>query len=187
MACSNLLHEFPLHAVSSESQWSLADLNLNSWTQISLAQEYTTLVYAPSQPITSSQNSVTQTASTPPQPWACPNCNRRFQRRQERDRHLLIHLPYSIYCPSLHCAWRGDRTYGLARHWRNIHANYGPVPQWQQSQIYDPARLVRLILCGALTVEDAASIALSIVALRAMELNKVELWQNGWGRRRFGQ
>ncbi|KAI9454096.1 hypothetical protein F5148DRAFT_446544 [Russula earlei] len=186
---SDLVQERSPHVVSCESQWSLVGLNLSDSWQIYPVQD-TPLNYIPSQPITPmpSQNPFTHTTSTPPRSWACPQCGRGFQRRQERDRHLRIYLPYSIYCPSLRCVWRGDRTDSLARHWRNTHINHGPVPGLQQSQIYDPTRLVRLILYGALTVEEAGLIALSIVVYRARELDRVDLWRNGWGRRmRFGQ
>jgi len=64
-----------------------------------------------------------------------------------------------------------------------VHSVYGPAPSRQQSQIYYSKGLVTAILDGALTVEEAAGIALSVVAIRAMELEKGDGWENGWGRR----
>jgi len=34
-----------------------------------------------------------------------------------------------------------------------------------------------------LTVEEAAEIALLVVAIKAVELDKGDGWENGWGRR----
>jgi len=53
----------------------------------------------------------------------------------------------------------------------------------QQSQIYPSKGLVTAIVDGALTVDEAAEIALSVVAIKAIELDKGDAWQNGWGRR----
>jgi len=64
-----------------------------------------------------------------------------------------------------------------------MHSTYGPAPSRQQSQIYYSKGLVTAILDGALTVEEAAEIALSVVAIKAMELDKGAGWENGWGRR----
>ncbi|KAI9454102.1 hypothetical protein F5148DRAFT_447178 [Russula earlei] len=151
---SDLVQELSPHVVSCESQWSLVGLNLSDSWQIYPVQD-TPFNYIPSQPIMPmpSQNPLTHTTSTPPRSWACPQCGRGFQRRQERDRHLRIYLPYSIYCPSLRCVWRGDRTDSLARHWRNTHVNHGPVPGLQQSQIYDPTRLGKRVGQGGSMAE----------------------------------
>jgi len=64
-----------------------------------------------------------------------------------------------------------------------MHSEYGPAPSRQQSQIYHSNGLVTAILDGALTVEEAAEVALSVVAIRAMETDKRDVWENGWGRR----
>jgi len=64
-----------------------------------------------------------------------------------------------------------------------MHTEYGPAPSRQQSQIYYSKGLVMAILDGALTVDEAAEIALSVVAIKAMELDKRDVWENGWGRR----
>jgi len=126
-------------------------------------------------------------SSSPLRP-ECPNCGENFNRRQERDRHLRSYLPHFTYCPFSRCPWRGDRHDNFKTHWEKAHENGGMVPAQQQTQIYNPKGLVMLILCGALTIEGAASIALSVVAIRAHELGKRDVWGDGWGRRtRSGQ
>ena len=42
---------------------------------------------------------------------------------------------------------------------------------------------MRQILSGAWTIEEAASIALSEVAIRAYELGKRDVWKDDWGRK----
>jgi len=64
-----------------------------------------------------------------------------------------------------------------------MHPEYGPAPSKQQSQIYYSKGLVTAIVGDALTVDDAAEIALSVVAIKAIELDKGDVWENGWGRR----
>ncbi|KAH9961567.1 hypothetical protein BC827DRAFT_326524 [Russula dissimulans] len=106
--------------------------------------------------------------------------------RQDRDRHIRAYLPHSIYCPFPLCGWRSDRPENLVRHWNTAH--HGPLPAREQCQIYDPNWLVELILDGTSTVEWAAWVAQLIVANRAGELGKGDLWDNPWGRRmRSGQ
>jgi len=64
-----------------------------------------------------------------------------------------------------------------------VHSEYGPAPSRQQSQIYCSKGLVTAILGGAFTVEEAAEIALSVVAIKMTELGKGDVWEGGWGRR----
>jgi len=64
-----------------------------------------------------------------------------------------------------------------------MHPEYGPAPSRQQSQIYDSKQLVTAIVNDILSVEEAAEIALSAVATKAIELEKGDVWENGWGRR----
>jgi len=57
-----------------------------------------------------------------------------------------------------------------------------------QNVIYNPDPLVKLVDWDALTVQSASEISLSIVGIRAKELNKVGVWEGEWGRRvKFGQ
>jgi len=113
----------------------------------------------------------------------CPNCGKEFNRRQERDRHLRSYLPHFIYCPFPRCPWRGDRYVNFKTHWKKAHKKINSVPGKKQCQIYCPKEPVRQILSGAWTIEEAASIALSEVAIRAYELGKRDVWKDDWGRK----
>ncbi|KAH9952555.1 hypothetical protein BC827DRAFT_254759 [Russula dissimulans] len=130
-----------------------------------------------------SQNPVVQAAAAPSQPFVCPRCERGFRRWQDKARHICTHLPHSYHCPLARCPWRSGRYENVTRHWNNTHPEYGPVPSRQQSQIFYSKGLVTAIIDGALTVDDAAEIALLVVAIKAVELDKGDVWQNGWGRR----
>jgi len=59
-----------------------------------------------------------------------------------------------------------------------MHSEYGPAPSKQQSQIYYSKGLVTAIVDGALTADEAAEIALSVVAIKAIELDKRDIWEN---------
>jgi len=147
------------------------------------------LVHVFSQLVTTSpdQNPVVEApaAPAPTQPFVCPRlgCDRGFRHWQDRDRHIGTHLPYSYYCLFPRCPWRNDRPENVRIHWNNSHSEYGPAPSRQQSQIYPVKGLVAATLDGALTVEEAAEIALSVVAIKTMELDKGDVWEGGWGRR----
>jgi len=176
---------FPAYTVSNESQGDLVTLDhYDSWLPTFQVQD-TNLVHAPPQLVmpSPSQNPVAQAAPAPTQLFVCPPCGRGFGRWQDRDRHVRTHLPYTYYCPFPRCPWRGDRPENVLRHWDNMHSEYQPAPSWQQCQIYHSNGLVTAILDGALTVEEAAEVALSVVAIRAMETDKGDVWENGWGRR----
>ncbi|KAH9054299.1 hypothetical protein EDB87DRAFT_1646935 [Lactarius vividus] len=50
--------------------------------------------------------------------WLCPvsGCGVPSRRPQERDRHLLSHLPCSIACSIGPCLWRGERVDTFKKH-----------------------------------------------------------------------
>src|SRR5579864_3080643 len=83
----------------------------------------------------------------------CP-CGHIFGRPQERNRHVRTHLPYWLYCPFPGCSWRGNRSYGLSRHWAEWHAIFGEAPRPEDCKIYDPD-LVQFVLRGDLLIEEA--------------------------------
>jgi len=155
----------------------------NSW--LTFQDQHTDLVSVPSLLVTtpSSPNPVSQAAPMPTQLFRCPRCDRGFRRWQDRDRHISVHLPHPYYCRFPRCPWRGDRPENVPKHWNNMHPEYGPAPSRQQSQIYDSKQLVTAIVNDILSVEEAAEIALSAVATKAIELEKGDVWENGWGRR----
>jgi len=132
----------------------------------------------PSQTRDAQPNSLADT-----QPQACPICNRVYKRRQERDRHMRTFLPHAISCPFPHCSFRCDRYNILAKHWETNHPNIGQAPELQYCQIYDPERLVKLVVSGSLTIESAAEMALSEVKMNAPRLGKENVWADWWGRK----
>src|SRR5712671_4882961 len=125
-----------------------------------------------------SQNPVAQVAPAPAQPFECPQCWRAFRRWQDRNRHICdTYLPSSFYCPFPRCGRKNSRPEHITKHWNTSHSEVGPAPSRQQSQIYYSKGLVTAILSGGLTVEEAAEIALSVVAIKAIELDKEDVWE----------
>ncbi|KAI9452216.1 hypothetical protein BJY52DRAFT_946735 [Lactarius psammicola] len=112
----------------------------------------------------------------------CPKCWKKFGRRQDRDRHLLLHLPCSLYCPYPSCSWRGDRTNLFRQHW-NAHA-CGPVPKREGYQIYPSKMILDWITNGRVSTDVAADYALLFAEGKARDLGKLEAWKNLWGRKR---
>jgi len=184
----NLEGFFP-NTVSGEGQWPMSTVNPSYLSGQSTFQVHgdTSMVTVPS-PLgfsMPSQNEVAQhNEHVPPKRAVCHNCGKRFNRKQERDRHIRSYLPHSIYCPFPRCPWRGDRQVNLTKHWKENHPNYGPAPRQQQSRIYNPDSFVEQVVCGELTVEFAAEIALLRVESRTWELDKGGVWADGWGRRK---
>ena len=131
----------------------------------------------PSQTFTPSRSQSAQLGArtdTPSVPsLACPVCmGRMWPRKQELQRHMLSHLPSSLYCPFPRCPWRGNRNDNLRTHWQIMHAGFRQAPEPKHSKIYDPAPLVELVLSGQSTIEGAAEMALSVVKTRAQDLGK---------------
>ena len=112
----------------------------------------------------------------------CPVCGQSFGRPAERNRHVRTHLPLWLYCPFLGCSWRGDRSYTLSTHWTEKHANFGEAPRPEDCKIYNPASLVQPVISGELVIEEATAIAVQAVRLRALEQDKVGIWEDEWGR-----
>jgi len=136
----------------------------------------------PRQDYASSQDQGAQLDNSTP-PLRCPKCRKDFKRKQELERHIRSYLPHFLFCPFPRCPWRGNRQVNLTTHWQEKHEYCGLDPMQQKSQIYCPNELVTSVLRGDLTVEKAASIALSVVANKAGELDKRDVWEDNWGRR----
>jgi len=115
--------------------------------------------------------------AVPTHPFVCPRCDRGFRRWQDRNRHICTHLPRPYYCPFPRCPRRCGRPEDVRKHWNDMHSEYGPAPSKQQSQIYYSKGLVTAIVDGALTADEAAEIALSVVAIKAIELDKGDIWE----------
>jgi hypothetical protein len=113
----------------------------------------------------------------------CPICGRQFRRAQERDRHLVSYLPHSIYCPSQGCAWKGRRQCDFKAHWKKNHPETDQVPGKKTNEIYDPKKFVKRIVDGS-SPDEVARIAFLKVQERFMELGKVDVGANVWGRKR---
>jgi len=118
-----------------------------------------------------------------PRNWHCPvpDCLSSFRRSQERNRHLLTHLPHWIHCPAPGCSWRGDRLSAFRRHWKSGHPSSGQELGEGQCETYDPWPLIEKIVQGTLCIQAAKDIAMSKVKGKGIELDKWELCENPWG------
>jgi hypothetical protein len=125
--------------------------------------------------------------SVPRLPWRCPVCAATFRRWQDQRRHILTHLPKSLYCPEPDCCWRGDRPDSLIKHWWNDHpSSSGQEPDNSdkgQFTIYEPEPLVEGLLNGSISIQEAQTVAKLKVKIRAEELGKLRMWGSLWGRR----
>ena len=105
---------------------------------------------------------------------------------QDRDRHLLTHLPHWLHCPAPDCSWRGNRVKSFENHWRrhDLFKHYTPngaSPEREQFELFNPQEFVDRIKAGTITVRDAADRALELVRAKADQLQKPSLSANPWG------
>ena len=75
------------------------------------------------------------------------------------------HLPVHLYCPYWPCTWIGNRLDGLKSHLDRWEC--GPYPEKKQREIYDKDTIMKGILSGRYTVEEAAGRALALVSEKA--------------------
>lgn len=132
--------------------------------------------------------SIASAASTPKGPTHntdkyCPICAALLGRFQDRKRHTLSHLPHWLQCQASGCSWRGDRWEHLRKHRSKVHPSNSQESDTRGSIIYDPWPLVKGITDNT-TFEVAKTIAIFLVEEKAKEVNKLELWEDLWGRRR---
>ncbi|KAH8996532.1 hypothetical protein EDB86DRAFT_3243400 [Lactarius hatsudake] len=116
-----------------------------------------------------------------------PSCQNRSTRRQERDRHELVHVPYFIHCPLPHCAWRGNRADLFKKHWqqedhRSYHEYYGRTPEQGHIETFDPWVILKQIINGAISLREGEDQAIVSVQVKAYELQKSSMWLDPWGR-----
>jgi hypothetical protein len=72
----------------------------------------------------------------------------------------------------------------MKKHWSTIHATRtSPEFEREDCRIYDPDPLLQSVVSGESTIEVAIELALQAVEIRAQELDKVGIWDDGWGRR----
>jgi hypothetical protein len=121
--------------------------------------------------------------------WPCPvpGCSSSSGRPQDRNRHILTHLPYWIHCPDPGCSWRGDRPSDFKRHRRRDHPSSSQELSEGQYKTYDPLPLVGKIVWGTLSIEDANKHALAMVRKKSSELGMKKICENPWGRRGRGR
>ena len=135
--------------------------------------------YAQSRPILSQVRVNAQLNKRLPE---CPVCEKKFQRAQERDRHLKSYLPHSIYCPFQGCPWTGRRRWDLKTHWERKHSESGQVLGGERNKIYDTKQFVKLIANGTPHGEVAESAFLKANE-RLKKLGKVAVGANVLGRK----
>ncbi|KAH8990369.1 hypothetical protein EDB83DRAFT_1093461 [Lactarius deliciosus] len=119
--------------------------------------------------------------------WQCPICPESFPRRQERDRHELIHIPYFMHCPLPHCTWRGNRTDLFKKHWQrddhcSYHEYYGRTPERSYIETFDPWVILNQIIHGAISLREGEDQAVVSVQVKAYELQKPSMLMDPWGR-----
>ena len=129
---------------------------------------------------------ITTAAAAPGNSKQCPDCELKLTRWQDRDRHILTHLPHWIHCPLPHCPWRGNRIKSIKQHWKRqdhlrYHEFFGRTPRREQFAIFEPQELVNQIKAGTISTSDAAFQALNSVVMKAEQLQKSSMSENLWG------
>lgn len=115
--------------------------------------------------------------------YRCPVCHMDFPRPQDRKRHMLLYLPSWLQCPEGDCPWRGSRRGNLLTHYRKNHPSSSQEVDRNESMIYDPWPLVEGIK-DETTLQNATQQAISLLKVRAVEVQKLKLWEgNFWGRK----
>ncbi|KAH9164217.1 hypothetical protein EDB89DRAFT_1997080 [Lactarius sanguifluus] len=111
----------------------------------------------------------------------CPVCGVPSKRRQERDRHLLSHLPCWIACSIGPCLWRGDRFDMFTKHLYDKHHTTGPDGHWRQ--LYNPRPFVDGLVKYSISIEYAKQLAIAKVKATALVIGKQEFSEDPWGRK----
>ena len=115
--------------------------------------------------------------------YKCPVCDEVLRRPQDREGHILLHLPHWLHCPIGDCAWRGDRWLNLRKHRLKMHPSSGEEVDRKESMIYDPWPLVESIKDGA-TLQIVTQNAISLVRERALRVKKLALWEGNFSGRK---
>ncbi|KAH9064011.1 hypothetical protein EDB87DRAFT_1820639 [Lactarius vividus] len=133
----------------------------------------------PYPPTWASQTNTASPATTTGNPKECPICHDIFTRWQDRDRHLVTHLPHWIHCPISNCTWRGNRVRQFEDHWGREHRSYH-IPGRNQFEIFDPQEFVNQINAGTIPVV-ATGRAIERVLAKAGQLGKPSMSKDPWG------
>ncbi|KAI9513131.1 hypothetical protein F5148DRAFT_469857 [Russula earlei] len=110
-------------------------------------------------------------------PPACPfpECQRKFTRRQELERHVLQHLPRCLFCPQPGCNWTGRRRDALRGHLKRKHST--AVLPGRGYAIYDAKKLVKQVVDKAIAVELAQCEARLSFHNKAVKMGMLGLWR----------
>ncbi|KAH9069737.1 hypothetical protein EDB83DRAFT_397443 [Lactarius deliciosus] len=111
----------------------------------------------------------------------CPVCRVTSKRRQERDRHLLTHLPCWIACSIGSCLWRGDRIDMFTKHLFEKHQT--TESHGHGYQLYDTQLFVDGLVKRTISIEDAKQLAIAKVEAIALVIGKPEFLEDPWGRK----
>ncbi|KAH9034140.1 hypothetical protein EDB84DRAFT_77225 [Lactarius hengduanensis] len=111
----------------------------------------------------------------------CPVCGVPSKRRQERDRHLLSHLPCWIACSFGLCLWRGDRFDMFTKHLFEEHQT--TEPHGHGFQLYNTRPFVDGLVKGTISIEDAKQRAIAKVKAIASVIGEQEFLEDPWGRK----
>ncbi|KAH9012939.1 hypothetical protein EDB85DRAFT_1900020 [Lactarius pseudohatsudake] len=141
------------------------------------------------EPSSSNHSTVPSRVTTTGSRLACAICPESFPRKQERNRHLLKHVPYFIHCPLPHCAWRGNRAGLFKKHWqqedhRAYHKHYGHSPSGSQIETYDPWVILGQIINGTISPREGEDQAIFLVQMKAFELQRLNMWMDPGGRKK---
>jgi hypothetical protein len=99
---------------------------------------------------------------------------------KDQERHIISqHLPYQLFCPQPSCLWRGGLEDDFEAHLKSCHPGHEHKPVL----IYDTKLVLGYILEDGAPVERAEKYALDFIRERALELGKVEEWEDLCGRR----
>ncbi|KAH8990326.1 hypothetical protein EDB92DRAFT_1865879 [Lactarius akahatsu] len=124
-------------------------------------------------------NTAALPATTTGNPRECPICHGIFTRWQDRDRHLVTHLPHWVHCPISNCTWRGNRVRQFEDHWGRDHGSYH-IPGRKQFEIFDPQEFVNQINTGTIPAV-AAGRAIERILAKARQLQKPSMSADPWG------
>ncbi|KAI0270002.1 hypothetical protein BC834DRAFT_582871 [Gloeopeniophorella convolvens] len=110
-------------------------------------------------------------------PWPCPvpDCSASYSRPQDRERHIReTHLPRWLYCSHPGCSWTGTRQYALDVH---LKRHKGISPPNFSREIYDPSPIVKGLIRGETSIEQAVYEAKRLVLAAAVALGRQDMWK----------
>lgn len=119
--------------------------------------------------------------------WPCRICLRvSFERPQDLDRHIQLHLPCWVYCPYARCKWRGCRLDQLQGHLAQQGCNRNSPEK--ECRIYNVKTILDMIRNAKSNdaIQNARNYAVSFVEERATVLGRNDWLVDPWGHRAAG-